>query len=110
MHQATLACKTCRPIAVSALLALHTANQAQTASEAEAGPSDANTSANLPGQASDLPLQLSAMRKADVSDFKGRVYVNIREYYEVSLAVYCLSIFEPMIAYVDPCNVTDIVA
>ena len=50
------------------------------------------------------------MRKADVSDFKGRVYVNIREYYEVSLAVYCLSIFEPMIAYVDPCNVTDIVA
>ncbi|KAL3135856.1 hypothetical protein ABBQ32_007412 [Trebouxia sp. C0010 RCD-2024] len=34
------------------------------------------------GQTSDLPIQLSAMRKADVSDFKGTVYVSIREYYE----------------------------
>lgn len=36
----------------------------------------------LSGKASDLPIQLSAMRKADVSDFHGTVYVNIREYYE----------------------------
>ena len=35
--------------------------------------------------ATELPIQLSAMRKADVSPFKGAVYVSIREYYEVGL-------------------------
>lgn len=73
----------------SALLALHAARGKQhdperaapaagtsgAAAQEAAGPSD---------QASALPIQLSAMRKADVSDFKGTVYVNIREYYEVS--------------------------
>lgn len=45
------------------------------------------------------------MRKADVSDFKGTVYVNIREYYEVSFAIYGLPMFEPMIAHLEPCIV-----
>lgn len=30
------------------------------------------------------------MRKADVAEFKGTVYVNIREYYEVSFIFCCL--------------------
>ena len=95
---------------VSVLPVLHTAKQAQAASEAEAGPSGANTPADLPGQASGLPVHLSAMRKADVSDFKGTVYVNIREYYEVDLAICCLSISEPMIAHLEAHMATDVVA
>lgn len=53
-------------------------------SAAAAGTSGASAeaAAEPPGQAPDLPIQLSAMRKADVSDFKGTVYVSIREYYE----------------------------
>ncbi len=43
------------------------------------------TAALTSSGASNLPIQLSAMRKADVSPFKGVVYVSIREYYEVSL-------------------------
>jgi len=43
------------------------------------------TAASTSSGASDLPIQLSAMRKADVSPFKGTVYVTIREYYEVSV-------------------------
>ena len=39
--------------------------------------------AGASSEASQLPIQLSAVRKADVSDFKGTVYVSIREYYEV---------------------------
>ncbi|KAK9816898.1 hypothetical protein WJX72_006917 [[Myrmecia] bisecta] len=34
------------------------------------------------GNPAELPVQLSAMRRADVSEFKGTKYVNIREYYE----------------------------
>ena len=80
---------------VSALPALHAASKGQAASAstaAAAGASDAKASAaaELSGQASDLPIQLSAMRKADVSDFKGTLYVNIREYYEVSFVFCCL--------------------
>lgn len=88
------------------LFGLHAAKQAQAASETEAGPSGVKTSAGLAGQASDLPIQLSAMRKADVSDFKGTMYINIREYYEVSLAICCLSRFEPVIACPELCLVT----
>ena len=72
----------------SMLVGVHAAKKAQAASgsaAAAAGPSHAAATAAEPsGQASDLPIQLSAMRKADVSDFKGTLYVNIREYYEVS--------------------------
>lgn len=80
---------------VSALPVWHAASKGQAASEstaAAAGASDAKASAaaEVSGQASDLPIQLSAMRKADVADFKGTVYVNIREYYEVSLVFCCL--------------------
>ncbi len=62
------------------------------AATAGAGPSTAaadepkdKTAASKSSGASDLPIQLSAMRKADVSPFKGIVYVSIREYYEVSV-------------------------
>ncbi|KAL0050327.1 hypothetical protein WJX82_009110 [Trebouxia sp. C0006] len=59
------------------------------AATAGAGPSTAaadepkhKPAATTISGASDLPIQLSAMRKADVSPFKGVVYVSIREYYE----------------------------
>ncbi len=62
------------------------------AATAGAGPSTAaadepkdKTAASTSSGPSDLPIQLSAMRKADVSPFKGTVYVSIREYYEVSV-------------------------
>ncbi len=32
-----------------------------------------------------LPVILSSNRRADISNFKGSTFVNIREYYEVSL-------------------------
>ena len=35
------------------------------------------------GAAGPLPLKLTAMRRADVSEYKGKLYVNVREYYEV---------------------------
>ena len=35
--------------------------------------------------AAELPIQLSDLRRADVSEFRGSVYVNIREYYEVNI-------------------------
>lgn len=54
-------------------------------STAAAGKTDAEADASAAGGASELPIQLSAMRKADVSPFKGAVYVSIREYYEVGL-------------------------
>ncbi|DBA81025.1 TPA: hypothetical protein ACH3X2_007230 [Trebouxia sp. C0005] len=59
------------------------------AATAGAGPSTAaadepndKSAATESSGASDLPVQLSAMRKADVSPFKGILYVSIREYYE----------------------------
>lgn len=76
----------CAPV----LIALHAGGRkeqdAPECSAAAAGTSGASAeaAAEPPGQAPDLPIQLSAMRKADVSDFKGTVYVSIREYYEVS--------------------------
>ena len=81
------------------LLALHAATRKQdapakrgvaVAAAAATSGAAAGAAAGPLGQASDLPLQLSAMRKADVSDFKGTVYVNIREYYEVSACRDCL--------------------
>ena len=30
-----------------------------------------------------LPVVLNEMRRADVSEYKGKTYVNIREYYQV---------------------------
>ena len=72
------------------MLCLHAAKGTSTAPDhASAGTRDAAAAtaaaddSELSGDASDLPIQLSAMRKADVSDFRGTVYVNIREYYEV---------------------------
>ncbi len=68
------------------------------AATAGAGPSTAaadepkdKPAASASSGGSDLPIQLSAMRKADVSPFKGIVYVSIREYYEVSLPAWCPS-------------------
>lgn len=51
-------------------------------STAAADESKDKTAASASNGASDLPIQLSTMRKADVSPFKGIVYVSIREYYE----------------------------
>ena len=51
------------------------------------GPSPGEQSAPAAGDddgaAGALPLKLTAMRRADVSDYKGKLYVNVREYYEV---------------------------
>lgn len=60
-------------------------------STAAADESKDKTAASASNGASDLPIQLSTMRKADVSPFKGIVYVSIREYYEVSLPSWCPS-------------------
>ena len=57
--------------------ALPSASKVPAAAPAAAPPaSDSDAS-------SQLPIQLSAMRRADVSPFKGAVFVSIREYYEV---------------------------
>lgn len=53
------------------------------ATPSPAGPSEA---AQTTEQSSDsLPVILSSNRRADISNFKGSTFVNIREYYEVSL-------------------------
>ncbi len=31
----------------------------------------------------ELPVMLSPMRRADVSEYRGKLYVNVREYYSV---------------------------
>ena len=36
-----------------------------------------------PGSSRGLPIKLSNTRRADVSEFKGKTFINIREYYEV---------------------------
>ena len=36
-----------------------------------------------PGSSGGLPIKLSSTRRADVSEFKGKTFINIREYYEV---------------------------
>lgn len=36
-----------------------------------------------------LPIKLSSNRRADVSQFKGSTFINIREYYEVRGALTC---------------------
>lgn len=36
-----------------------------------------------------LPIVLNEMRRADVSEYKGKTYVNIREYYQVHIAAIC---------------------
>ena len=52
---------------------------------------------NAPQGSNGLPIALSSVRRADVSQFKGMTFVNIREYYEVehlvpdkSLSAACL--------------------
>jgi hypothetical protein len=53
------------------------------ATPSPAGPPEA---AQTIEQSSDtLPVILSSNRRADISNFKGSTFVNIREYYEVSL-------------------------
>ena len=37
-----------------------------------------------PGSSGGLPIKLSSTRQADVSEFKGKTFINIREYYEVN--------------------------
>lgn len=68
----------------------HDASAAQP-STAAAEETDAKADVSAASGASELPIQLSAMRKADVSPFKGAVYVSIREYYEVGLPACCPS-------------------
>ncbi|KAK9826716.1 hypothetical protein WJX81_000817 [Elliptochloris bilobata] len=51
------------------------ANQSQHAAPGSAAEADG-------GRAGGLPVKLSAMRQADVSAYKGKVYVNVREFYE----------------------------
>ena len=55
------------------------------------------------GGSDGLPIKLSSNRRADVSDFKGKTLVNIREYYEVTLTspavkafCVCLSCTKPL--------------
>lgn len=53
---------------------------------------DQHTAAQAAGP---LPVKLSATRQADVSDFKGKVYVNVREYYQVLEEHACEEVHEP---------------
>ena len=53
-----------------------------------AGPADSDEeeveqSDEEPGSSGGLPIKLSSTRRADVSEFKGKTFINIREYYEV---------------------------
>ena len=48
-----------------------------------ADPATAGDKAATADESAGLPIQLSALRRADVSDFRGAHYVNIREFYEV---------------------------
>ena len=54
------------------------AASAAPSSEAAAGINTAQA-----GGSNGLPVMLSRSRRADVSDYKGKTFVNIREYYEV---------------------------
>ena len=47
---------------------------------------DQHTAPGPAAQAPGLPIKLSATRQADVSDYQGKVYVNVREYYHTVLA------------------------
>lgn len=41
------------------------------------------------GATGDLPVTLSSMRRADVSEYRGKLYVNVREYYSVRRRARC---------------------
>lgn len=70
--------------AQKAAVASPSAAAAPAASASDAPPA-APATATDGSAAAQLPIQLSAMRKAAISPFKGVVYVSIREYYEVWL-------------------------
>ena len=63
-----------------------------------AGPADSDEeeveqSDEEPGSSGGLPIKLSSTRRADVSEFKGKTFINIREYYEVQCG--CLVTCQP---------------
>ena len=53
------------------------------AGPAAADEEEAEQSDEEPGSSGGLPIKLSSTRRADVSEFKGKTFINIREYYEV---------------------------
>ena len=61
-------------------------NVASSSAAASAAPSSAAAAGcdhHQAGSSNGLPIMLSRSRRADVSEFKGKTFVNIREYYEV---------------------------
>ncbi len=65
-----------------------TASAAQPSATNAEGPSTPGPATQPAGEApqgsNGLPIALSSVRRADISQFKGMTFVNIREYYEVT--------------------------
>ena len=63
------------------------------ANPADSDDEEVEQSDEEPGSSGGLPIKLSSTRRADVSEFKGKTFINIREYYEVQCG--CLVTCQP---------------